>query len=96
MIFYEDAEQIVRDRLDDITVDDNSRCHWAEVANALTHILGELRAADTAPSDKWARVLQGVIDAYDFCAADPADRGYSTLDAVISEARDMLLKTQAR
>lgn len=45
LIAYEDAERIVRDRLDDITVDDNSRCHWAEVANALTHILGELRAA---------------------------------------------------
>lgn len=50
-ITYEDAERIVRDRLDDITVDDNSRCHWAEVANALTHILGELRAATSAPED---------------------------------------------
>lgn len=49
LIAYEDAERIVRDRLDDITVDENSRCHWAEVANALTHILGELRAAILPP-----------------------------------------------
>lgn len=44
---------------------------------------------------KLARVLQGVIDAYDFCAADPADRGWSVLDAVISEARDILARERA-
>lgn len=45
MVALEDAERIVRDCLDDITVDENSRCHWAEVANALTFILLELKAA---------------------------------------------------
>lgn len=52
VVSYEDAERIVRDRLDEITVDDNSRCHWAEVANAQTHILGELRAAATTHEDR--------------------------------------------
>jgi hypothetical protein len=45
VVTLEDAERIIRDRLDDITVDENSRCHWAEVANALTFILLELKGA---------------------------------------------------
>lgn len=59
LITYEDAERIVRDRLDDITVDDNSRCHWAEVANALTHILGELRAARGAATPSVSDAVGG-------------------------------------
>lgn len=36
--------------------------------------------------------LTHVIEAYDFCSADPADRGYSTLDSAISDARGTLAK----
>ena len=47
MVTLEDVERIVSERLDDIGVDENSRCHWAEVANALTLILLELRQSAT-------------------------------------------------
>jgi hypothetical protein len=34
--------------------------------------------------------LKDVIDAYDWCSADPVDRGYSSLDSVISDARKLV------
>lgn len=35
--------------------------------------------------------LRSVIEAYDYCNQDPADRGYSVLDSAIGIARHLLV-----
>jgi hypothetical protein len=54
------------------------------LARFLEQVIEEIHDTQIKPVRK---ALQDVIDAYDFCAADPADRGYSALDDAISAAR---------
>lgn len=40
-------------------------------------------------------VLEDIIAVYEWCSVDPADRGYSALDAEISRAKHLIASSPA-
>jgi hypothetical protein len=69
------------------------QCHCGKDGHPLGSMNCPVHGYMPVPNEVMKRLLdalEGVIGAYDFCAADPADRGYSTLDSAISEARTAL------